>query len=89
MDRRVDIVLSLGRGQALAFVYFPERLTSGLFLGISIHEPDELPRRIVGEKGARPQCFGVAQIPLGACVEIELVAEVLEWGRSGIHSNCW
>jgi len=32
---------------------------------------------VLGEKGARARsAFGVAQLPLGACVEIELVAEV-------------
>ena len=32
---------------------------------------------VLGEKGAHARsAFGVAQIPLGACVEIELVAEV-------------
>jgi enamine deaminase RidA (YjgF/YER057c/UK114 family) len=38
----------------------------------------ELFVEIFGEKGAHARsAFGVAQIPLGACVEIELVAEVL------------
>jgi len=32
---------------------------------------------VLGEKGAHARsAFGVAQLPLGACVEIELVAEV-------------
>jgi enamine deaminase RidA (YjgF/YER057c/UK114 family) len=32
---------------------------------------------IFGEKGKHARSsFGVAQIPLGACVEIELIAEV-------------
>lgn len=38
----------------------------------------ELLVEIFGEKGPHTRsAFGVAQIPLGACVEIELVAEVL------------
>jgi enamine deaminase RidA (YjgF/YER057c/UK114 family) len=37
----------------------------------------ELIGRIFGERGAHARsAFGVAQIPLGACVEIELIAEV-------------
>lgn len=37
----------------------------------------ELLGQIFGEKGAHARsAFGVAQIPLGACVEIELIAEV-------------
>lgn len=37
----------------------------------------ELVVELFGEKGAHARsAFGVAQIPLGACVEIELVAEV-------------
>jgi enamine deaminase RidA (YjgF/YER057c/UK114 family) len=37
----------------------------------------ELLLEVFGEKGAHARsAFGVAQIPLGACVEIELVAEV-------------
>jgi enamine deaminase RidA (YjgF/YER057c/UK114 family) len=37
----------------------------------------ELLIEVFGEKGAHARsAFGVAQIPLGACVEIELVAEV-------------
>jgi len=37
----------------------------------------ELLVEVFGEKGAHARsAFGVAQIPLGACVEIELVAEV-------------
>jgi enamine deaminase RidA (YjgF/YER057c/UK114 family) len=37
----------------------------------------ELLVEVLGEKGAHARsAFGVAQIPLGACVEIELVAEV-------------
>jgi enamine deaminase RidA (YjgF/YER057c/UK114 family) len=37
----------------------------------------ELFVEVFGEKGAHARsAFGVAQIPLGACVEIELVAEV-------------
>ena len=37
----------------------------------------ELLVELFGEKGAHARsAFGVAQIPLGACVEIELVAEV-------------
>jgi enamine deaminase RidA (YjgF/YER057c/UK114 family) len=33
--------------------------------------------QLFGDKGAHARsAFGVAQIPLGACVEIELVAEV-------------
>jgi enamine deaminase RidA (YjgF/YER057c/UK114 family) len=37
----------------------------------------ELLVAVFGEKGAHARsAFGVAQIPLGACVEIELVAEV-------------
>jgi enamine deaminase RidA (YjgF/YER057c/UK114 family) len=37
----------------------------------------ELLVEVFGEKGAHGRsAFGVAQIPLGACVEIELVAEV-------------
>jgi enamine deaminase RidA (YjgF/YER057c/UK114 family) len=32
---------------------------------------------VFGEKGAHARsAFGVAQIPMGACVEIELIAEV-------------
>jgi enamine deaminase RidA (YjgF/YER057c/UK114 family) len=38
----------------------------------------ELLVEVFGEKGAHARsAFGVAQIPLGACVEIELVAEAL------------
>ncbi len=37
----------------------------------------ELLGQVFGEKGAHARsAFGVAQIPLGACVEIELIAEV-------------
>jgi enamine deaminase RidA (YjgF/YER057c/UK114 family) len=37
----------------------------------------ELLGQIFGEKGAHARsAFGVAQIPLGACVEIELIAEI-------------
>ncbi len=37
----------------------------------------ELLAQIFGERGAHARsAFGVAQIPLGACVEIELIAEV-------------
>jgi enamine deaminase RidA (YjgF/YER057c/UK114 family) len=37
----------------------------------------ELFIEVLGEKGAHARsAFGVAQLPLGACVEIELVAEV-------------
>lgn len=37
----------------------------------------ELLGQVFGDKGAHARsAFGVAQIPLGACVEIELVAEV-------------
>ena len=37
----------------------------------------ELLAEVFGDKGAHARsAFGVAQIPLGACVEIELVAEV-------------
>jgi enamine deaminase RidA (YjgF/YER057c/UK114 family) len=37
----------------------------------------ELFREVFGEKGAHARsAFGVAQIPFGSCVEIELVAEV-------------
>jgi enamine deaminase RidA (YjgF/YER057c/UK114 family) len=37
----------------------------------------ELFGQVFGDKGAHARsAFGVAQIPLGACVEIELIAEV-------------
>jgi enamine deaminase RidA (YjgF/YER057c/UK114 family) len=37
----------------------------------------ELLGQIFGDKGAHARsAFGVAQIPMGACVEIELVAEI-------------
>jgi enamine deaminase RidA (YjgF/YER057c/UK114 family) len=37
----------------------------------------ELFARVFGDKGAHARsAFGVAQIPFGSCVEIELVAEV-------------
>ena len=37
----------------------------------------ELIANVFGEKGAHARsAFGVAQIPLGACVEIEMIAEV-------------
>ena len=37
----------------------------------------ELLGQVFGEKGAHARsAFGVAQIPMGACVEIELIAEV-------------
>jgi enamine deaminase RidA (YjgF/YER057c/UK114 family) len=37
----------------------------------------ELLAQVFGEKGAHARsAFGVAQIPLGACVEIELIAEL-------------
>ena len=37
----------------------------------------ELIGQVFGEKGAHARsAFGVAQLPLGACVEIELIAEV-------------
>jgi enamine deaminase RidA (YjgF/YER057c/UK114 family) len=37
----------------------------------------ELISQVFGEKGAHARsAFGVAQIPLGACVEIELIAEL-------------
>jgi enamine deaminase RidA (YjgF/YER057c/UK114 family) len=38
----------------------------------------ELFLEVFGEKGAHSRCaFGAAQIPFGACVEIDLIAEVL------------
>ena len=38
----------------------------------------ELLGEVFGEKGVHARsAFGVAQIPLGACVEIELIAEVV------------
>ena len=37
----------------------------------------ELIGEIFGDKGAHARsAFGVAQIPMGACVEIEMIAEV-------------
>jgi enamine deaminase RidA (YjgF/YER057c/UK114 family) len=37
----------------------------------------ELIGQVFGDKGAHARsAFGVAQIPMGACVEIELIAEV-------------
>ncbi len=37
----------------------------------------ELFAQVFGDKGAHARsAFGVAQIPMGACVEIELIAEV-------------
>jgi enamine deaminase RidA (YjgF/YER057c/UK114 family) len=37
----------------------------------------ELLAQVFGDKGAHARsAFGVAQIPMGACVEIELIAEV-------------
>jgi enamine deaminase RidA (YjgF/YER057c/UK114 family) len=37
----------------------------------------ELVSQVFGEKGAHARsAFGVAQIPLGACVEIEMIAEI-------------
>ncbi len=37
----------------------------------------ELIGQVFGEKGAHARsAFGVAQLPLGACVEIELIAEL-------------
>ena len=37
----------------------------------------ELLAQVFGEKGAHARsAFGVAQIPTGACVEIEMVAEI-------------
>jgi len=37
----------------------------------------ELIGQVFGEKGAHARsAFGVAQLPLGACVEIELIAEI-------------
>jgi enamine deaminase RidA (YjgF/YER057c/UK114 family) len=37
----------------------------------------ELLMEIFGERGAHARsAFGVAQIPLGSCVEIELIAEL-------------
>ena len=39
----------------------------------------ELFRQVFGEPGAHARCsFGVTQIPRGACVEIELIAEVIQ-----------
>ena len=39
----------------------------------------ELLGQVFGDKGAHARsAFGVAQLPLGACVEIELIAEVAE-----------
>ena len=39
----------------------------------------ELFLEIFGERGAHARsAFGVAQIPFGACVEIELIAEVID-----------
>ena len=38
----------------------------------------ELIGKVFGEKGAHARsAFGVAQLPLGACVEIELIAELI------------
>ena len=42
----------------------------------------ELLGQVFGDKGAHARsAFGVAQIPLGACVEIELIAEVWRLNR--------
>ena len=42
-----------------------------------INGASELIGEVFGERGAHARsAFGVAQIPLGACVEIELIAEV-------------
>ncbi|HYD75790.1 RidA family protein [Ramlibacter sp.] len=42
-----------------------------------INGASELFAQVFGDKGAHARAaFGVAQIPLGACVEIELIAEV-------------
>lgn len=39
----------------------------------------ELLREVFGDRGAHARsAFGVAQIPLGACVEIELIAELAD-----------
>lgn len=39
----------------------------------------ELIGQVFGEKGAHARsAFGVAQLPLGACVEIELIAELVD-----------
>ena len=39
----------------------------------------ELFEQVFGEKGRHVRCaFGVAQIPFGACVEIDLIAEVAD-----------
>ncbi|OOG56123.1 RidA family protein [Polaromonas sp. C04] len=39
----------------------------------------ELIGQVFGDKGAHARsAFGVAQIPMGACVEIELIAEIAE-----------
>ena len=37
----------------------------------------ELLAEVFGDKGSHARsAFGVAQIPMGACVEIELIAEI-------------
>jgi enamine deaminase RidA (YjgF/YER057c/UK114 family) len=42
----------------------------------------ELLAEVFGEKGSHARsAFGVAQIPMGACVEIELIAQVSEQAR--------
>jgi enamine deaminase RidA (YjgF/YER057c/UK114 family) len=39
----------------------------------------ELIGEVFGEKGAHARsAFGVAQIPMGACVEIEMIAELAD-----------
>jgi len=39
----------------------------------------ELFLEVFGERGAHARsAFGVAQIPFGSCVEIELIAEVID-----------
>ena len=41
------------------------------------HVDPELLGEVLGDKGVHARsAFGVAQIPMGACVEIELIAEL-------------
>jgi enamine deaminase RidA (YjgF/YER057c/UK114 family) len=44
---------------------------------LAIDRASELIGQLFGSNGAHPRsAVGVAQIPLGACVEIEMIAEV-------------
>ena len=51
-------------------------VTGGLSLGVGLGATSSWNTLIISNGATARSAFGVAQIPLGACVEIELIAEL-------------